>query len=688
MSVASSTWAPVSGRRIPRRVLQVPKDQQLLLDRDESWHPTRSANLSVPEAVLSSAKEAYLKSQAQRPKQKPQPPAFPPSPSVADPHPPATASQNRKRSAPPDFDEEDPEERQVSWSPSPSRRLRPDSSPDAEPMEGVETLPTQHSPASRSPSRPLRRRLAMPIPPPSSSQVSELEIEVPLAMTNVPEAAPPKTSLRPLGPTPPSAQIIPSTLKSIATPAQPSTKRFRRMIDISSHVSPPPGDPTTPAPPTSTAGGPTGTATSSAFSRVASSNVAPTSPAPQVIKDPNRSLQNSGSSDRPPPNGPPSQVPYVAFRTAYPDFSASLNDFLRAILSVQSLQKQSRLPEFLYDDYIRVFCKDYMDYVKGVDPTVQPLPIFKYYNENVSNPEYYQRVILRSNLSDVLDCYETEVAALTNGVRVSIPKEPAASNNRRSFSYRDSVTSQKRPVEAANPPTLSVEADKPPVQSTEVVKPPVHRAELAFDPIEVAEATQPRQPRKPFSRSTSINSLANRSFSAATVPAPEKPPTSRVSPVREVSTHILPSIEDPRPAKATPRPPIPAKRPPVAISPMETQPRMPSPILGHDDRRKTFPMASITTSIEASPLPSRLAPSTARSTKAPETIPETVARRKSSSRPSHSGVPKSTAKSSKFRKSAAALMDPAERDRRWKKHLEERARQSSASGGSAVAAPP
>lgn len=683
----------VGDRRVTRRMLQVPKDQQPLLERDESWRPARSGNVAVPEAVLSSAKETYLESNASRLKQKPQPPASPPpqtapSPPVVDP--PATVSQFRKRSAPPDFDEDDSGQREVSWSLSPSRHLRPDSSPDPEPMEGVETLPAQRLP-SRSPSRPTRRRISHPIPPPSSSQVSEeLEVEVPLAITSVPEPAPPKMSLRPRGPTPPSAQVISSTIKSVASSARPETKRFRRMKDITSHFSPPPAELATPVPPTSTAGGITATATSPAFSQLASSHVAPPSPSPipsrKVLKDPARSLQNSSSSDRPPPNGPPSQVPFVTFRTAYPDFSATLNDFLRAVLSVQSLQQQSRLPEFLYDDYIRVFCKDYMDYVKGHDPTAQPLPIFKYYNENVTIPEYTQRIILRANLSDVLDCYPTEVAALRNGVRASIQKDPAASNNRRSFSYRDSSTSRKRSAELTNPPTVAVEVVKSPVQNAEVVKPATHTAELAFDPIEVTEAPQPRPPRKPFSRSPSINSLSNRSFSTTAVPAPEKTLPRRISPVREAPTPILPSIEaPPRPSEATPRPPIPTKPPAVAISPMETQPRMASPILGHD-RRKTFPSASTTTSIQASPLPSRPPPSTT-GTNAAETIPETVARPKSSSRASHGGAPASTAKSTKSRKSAAALMDPVERDRRWRKHLESR-RQSSAPGGSAAGAAP
>lgn len=702
----SNTWAPDGSHRISRRILQVPKDQQPLLERDDSWHPTRSGNIPVPEAVLSSAKETYLESNVSRLKQKSQPPASPPpqtatSPPVVDP--PATASQVRKRPAPPDFDEEDSGAREVSWSPTPSRHL----SPDAEPMEGVETLPAHRLP-SLSPSRPTRRRISNPIPPPGSSQVSdELEIEVPLAITSVPEPAPPNMSLRPLGPTPPSAQVIPWTIKSVTSSARPGTKPFRRMKDISSHFSPPPAELATPVPPTSMAGGMTATATSPAFSQLASSNVAPPSPSPipsrKVLKEPARSLQNSSSSDRPPPNGPPSQVPFVAFRTAYPDFSATLNDFLRAVLSVQSLQQQSRLPEFLYDDYIRVFCKDYMDYVKSHDPTAQPLPIFKYYNENVTIPEYTQRVILRANLSDVLDCYPTEVAALRNGVRASIQKDPAASNNRRSFSYRDSSMTRKRSAELANPPTPAVEVVKPAVQTAEVVKPATHTAELAFDPIEVAEASQPQpqpQPaRKPFSRSTSINSLSNRSFSTTAVPAPEKTLPRRVSRVREAPTPILPSIEaPPRPSKATPRAPPPPKRPAVAISPMETQPRMTSPILGHD-RHKTFPMASTSTSIQASPLPSRPPPSTA-GTNAAETLPETVARPKSSSqashgggvptstaRHSHGGAPASTAKSIKSRKSTAALMDPAERDRRWRKHLESR-RQSSAPGGSAAGAAP
>src|SRR4051812_19486170 len=111
-----NTWAPVGNRRIPRRILQVPKAQQPLLDRDDIWHPARYA---VPDDVIASAKEAYLDSMAPRPKLKEK---SQPRTSL----PPPTSSP----AAPPDSDDDESrEEREVSWPPTPSRR------PEAEQLE-------------------------------------------------------------------------------------------------------------------------------------------------------------------------------------------------------------------------------------------------------------------------------------------------------------------------------------------------------------------------------------------------------------------------------------------------------------------------------------------------------------------------------------------------------------------------
>jgi hypothetical protein len=115
--------------------------------------------------------------------------------------------------------------------------------------------------------------------------------------------------------------------------------------------------------------------------------------------------QNSSNSDKIPPNGPPSQAPFTAFCVAYPDFDATLGGFIRAVISIQELQRMGQLAEFLYDDFIRVFCTEYMDYMRTLHPSSQPLTTIVWYNRNVPGPVYMKRVMTRSNLHDVERAY-------------------------------------------------------------------------------------------------------------------------------------------------------------------------------------------------------------------------------------------------------------------------------------------
>ncbi|KAG7124794.1 hypothetical protein HYQ44_001979 [Verticillium longisporum] len=59
--------------------------------------------------------------------------------------------------------------------------------------------------------------------------------------------------------------------------------------------------------------------------------------------------------------------PLETFQSAYRSFDGSLGDFVRACVSLKSLRRERRLPVFLYDDFVRVFCDDYIQYVSETD---------------------------------------------------------------------------------------------------------------------------------------------------------------------------------------------------------------------------------------------------------------------------------------------------------------------------------
>lgn len=317
------------------------------------------------------------------------------------------------------------------------------------------------SPAQLAPRTRYKARLAVQEPP-SSSLGSELDMEYqpPRAITDV-VVNPVNRVLQTAkpAPTPPSAQIVPCTWKQKSSPRRPDSmeepqpKRRRLMKELkfdsslradkstaevvnetvytqesgSTTISPIPAeglpvkvnpamrqptradavvlrsdDSNIPLTGISSSGQPKAKSTKGAEQRHVVSVPELTQPqtASKVVEQ-----QNSSNSDKIPPNGPPSQAPFTAFCVAYPDFDATLGAFIRAVISIQELQRMRQLAEFLYDDFIRVFCTEYMDYMRALHPSSQPLTTIAWYNENVPEPVYTKRVMIRSNLHDVERAY-------------------------------------------------------------------------------------------------------------------------------------------------------------------------------------------------------------------------------------------------------------------------------------------
>lgn len=99
--------------------------------------------------------------------------------------------------------------------------------------------------------------------------------------------------------------------------------------------------------------------------------------------------------------------PYEAFETAYPDFNGSLGDFVRACLSIRTLRRKRMLPIFLYDDFIRIFCGEYIRYVEGTDDD-PPQFAMEWYVEHVRAPVFEKRLVSDQNLGRVFKIHKSE----------------------------------------------------------------------------------------------------------------------------------------------------------------------------------------------------------------------------------------------------------------------------------------
>ena len=471
------------GHRVSRRWIQVPKDQQKLLERSDAWDVRGTPK--VPAQVLEELRRSHVKEIKEYeiqnnelvPEQKGSPSRLAPSAVEgfqSQPSTPGYEFATQIDAATPDgqlgaHDADDDSEDEPSDQPLrscmtlSSEHLHPQSR-----FKGQDLDPDAPSPSESLPEVPVARPLSniisqVPLPSniPHSSLASEasLDIEVPKAATDTLEpvnleatsvhAADPTPAPLPMSATgrpqftstPPSAQIIPSTI-----PTEPTqTKRNRLMKppaalfnsrddrsnsrdisrlgpgqELSGIARSPNPELTSSALPTSPSRRAMHMQPSAAFAP--GRKRAPT--AAEIIPQessrtgdlpvvrPEASPKSSDDSNKPSPNKPPSQAPYTAFKVAYPDFRGTETDFVRAIIIISKLQRSKELPEFLYDDFVRVFCSDYLDYISAVDGKETPLPTIKWYNENVSEPRYTKKILNKQNIHEVKEEYPNQVRAI------------------------------------------------------------------------------------------------------------------------------------------------------------------------------------------------------------------------------------------------------------------------------------
>lgn len=113
------------------------------------------------------------------------------------------------------------------------------------------------------------------------------------------------------------------------------------------------------------------------------------------------------------------RTPYEEFKAAYPDYEESPGAFIRSCLLVEKLECERALPEFLYDDFIRVYSTVYMDYYNDaqIEQYSEVLKATQWYNENVKDMVYTKKIIRRDNLPAVLKAHSVTVRQTRETIR-------------------------------------------------------------------------------------------------------------------------------------------------------------------------------------------------------------------------------------------------------------------------------
>ena len=414
-------------------------------------------------------------------------------------------------------------------------------------------------------------------PPPSSfaSTDSGLEVEPPRVIPAPLEAVNREAAAIALEPTPPSAQIIPCTYTEHPSPPKPPQAKRRRLMRDPNEIfrTPEPvAQPRKSAAAASTTGSSSTKQTSA--SRPGTSNDSgpvPSSPSAADDVGPIRTVaqgvktingirqatngQHSSSSDKIPPNGPASQVPYTAFKLAYPDFEADLHDFIRAVLSLKVYRKKMSFPYFLYDDFIRVFCTVYLTYTSDTYSTGENnLSAVKWYNSNVTAPRYLKNIVTSDNLDDVLSQY-TEVVAY---LETQVPKK--AGHGRSTKSNASTATPAEAEIPAPVPPTSLSKSPAAVEPEPEAVS---HHHELVSDPIDIAAS--PEEPTVETGRviSAAVSTHPARSSTSGSDAFRTRPVEveQAVAPTEENRLHIVSRPEPRKPSGSFPPERLPGSLP-------------------------------------------------------------------------------------------------------------------------------
>lgn len=133
-----------------------------------------------------------------------------------------------------------------------------------------------------------------------------------------------------------------------------------------------------------------------------------------TMKEDSLSLCSSENSEANDEAETASGVFFNRFKTAYPDFDGSENNFTWALVYIEYLRvtKKQLIHVSLCDDLIRVMSFEFPQYVrreKALSPSKRLLTGWDYYDQRVPNINYKQEVITPENLQEALSSCDPDV---------------------------------------------------------------------------------------------------------------------------------------------------------------------------------------------------------------------------------------------------------------------------------------
>ncbi|KAK2014942.1 hypothetical protein LZ32DRAFT_690120 [Colletotrichum eremochloae] len=121
--------------------------------------------------------------------------------------------------------------------------------------------------------------------------------------------------------------------------------------------------------------------------------------------------------------------PLEAFRNAYPSYSGSVGDFVKACLTIKDLRRKLLLPKWLYDDFIRAFVDGFIPYIETLDDDESPLSAYQWYVEHVDRPAFQGGIVTRENLHQVFKVYHSAYMSAKGSLSDKTSTHPGIGHN-------------------------------------------------------------------------------------------------------------------------------------------------------------------------------------------------------------------------------------------------------------------
>ncbi|VUC23170.1 unnamed protein product [Clonostachys rosea] len=159
----------------------------------------------------------------------------------------------------------------------------------------------------------------------------------------------------------------------------------------------------------------------------------------------------------------PEVKPFELFTQTYPayekDYRGTIWSFVRACVCLDYLMKANSLRDYLWDDFIRAFSADYVEYVENTD---DPLPALDWFNTLTGAPVFTQLLVKRDTIHDILNSYPDELRMAKSYTKEGGKSKCRDSRSHGSGHQSETSAGQSRATSAEQPRVSPQQVSSPP----------------------------------------------------------------------------------------------------------------------------------------------------------------------------------------------------------------------------------